>query len=139
MKFTWTGLFVLLALVAVVAAVAIPSYGDYAHRAQASEAIGLMSEAKTPLAEFFANNNRWPESLDKVKAATEGKYTQSVAITRGAGGTSDLELTATMRTERVDRRVAGQTVHLRSADGGKTWVCRGGTMPAKNLPGSCRD
>jgi type IV pilus assembly protein PilA len=128
-----------VALVAIVLVVAVPQYGDYAHRAQASEAIGLMAEAKAPLAEFFANNNRWPESLDKVKAATEGKYTQSVAITKGAGSTGELELTAKMRTERVDRRVAGHTVHMSSADGGRNWKCRGGTMPANNLPATCRD
>ena len=52
-RFSWTGLFVLLAILGVIAAVAIPSYGDYIHRAQASETISLMAGAKAPLAEYF--------------------------------------------------------------------------------------
>jgi len=54
-------LIVLLAIVGIVAAVAIPSYGDYAHRAQASEAVSLLGGAKTPLA-------RYKSSVDTVAA-----------------------------------------------------------------------
>lgn len=138
-KFTWTGLIVLLAIVGIVAAVAIPSYGDYIHRAQASEALALMNGAKTPLAEYFVGHKKWPAKFEEVTADTSGKYTLSVAITKGAGGTGELELTATMKTEGVDRRVRGQSVRLLSADGGKSWICRPGTMEPKNLPLSCRN
>jgi len=113
-------------------------YADYTHRAQTTEAILLMAVAKTPLAEYFLERKRWPNNLDKVSSSS-GKYTESVAITRGAGGTGEIELTATMRSERVDRRVRGHTVRMLSADGGKNWTCKPGTMPAKNLPASCRD
>ena len=58
---------------------------------------------------------------------------------KGAGSASEIELTATMRTEGVDRRVRGQTVRMLSADGGKNWTCKPGTMEPKNLPISCRD
>lgn len=114
-------------------------YGDYANRSQAAEAVSLLGGAKTPLAEYFSDHKKWPRSLGEVAGTTSGKFMQSVAITRGAGGAGEIELTATMRTEGVDRRVRGQTVRMFSADGGKTWTCRPGTMPAKNLPGSCRD
>jgi type IV pilus assembly protein PilA len=113
-------------------------YGDYTHRSQAAEAVSLLSGARTPLAEYFSDHGKWPKSLEEVTQATSGKYTRSVAITQGAGGRAAIELTATMHTERVDRRVAGHSILLSSRDGGKTWICRPGTMPEKNLPGSCR-
>jgi len=126
---------IIIAIVAIVAAVLIPSYGDYTHRAQASEAVSLLSAAKTPLAEYFAEHKKWPP---KLLSETQGKYTQNVAISKGAGGTGELELTATMKTEGVDRRVRGQSVLLTTKDGGMNWVCRPGTMEVKNLPSSCR-
>ena len=129
----------LLAVLGVIAAVAIPQYGDYTHRAQASEAISLMGGAKTPLTEYFEDRKKWPRKLEEVAGSTSGKYTLSVAITKGAGGTGEIELTATMRSEGVDRRVQGQTARMLSADGGKSWTCKPGTMPNKNLPASCRD
>jgi type IV pilus assembly protein PilA len=132
-------LIVLLAIVGIVAAVAIPSYGDYAHRAQASEAVSLLGGAKTPLAEFFADHRRWPDALEKVVGSTSGKYTRSVVISKGAGGSAEIELTATMKTEGVDRRVAGHSILMLSQDGGRNWICKPGTMPAKNLPASCRN
>lgn len=68
-----------------------------------------------------------------------GKYTRSLAITKGAGGVSEIELTATMRIEGVDRRVAGHTLVLMSRDGGKSWSCRPGTMQKESLPAACRN
>lgn len=137
-RFTWTGVLALLAILGIIAVVAIPSYGDYIHRAQASEALSLMASMKTPLAEYFHDRKKWPDRLDAVAGSTSGKYTLSVAITKGAGGTGAIELTATMRSESVDRRVRGQTVRMLSTDGGKSWLCRPGTMEPKNLPLDCR-
>ncbi len=114
-------------------------FGDYMHRAQASEAISLMGGAKTPLSEYFEDRKKWPGKLEEVAGSTSGKYTQSVVISKGAGGTGELELTATMRAERVDSRIAGHTIRLFSIDGGKSWTCRPGTMSEKNLPSTCRN
>jgi type IV pilus assembly protein PilA len=125
-------------IIGLIVMVAVASYGDYTHRAQNSEAIYLMGSARTPLAEYFAEHKKWPDNLDKVIEPASGKYAESVRITTGAGGAGEIELTATMRTEGVDRRVAGMTVLMGSADGGKTWTCRAGTMPEKYLPGACR-
>lgn len=138
-KFTWTGLIFLLAILGVIVAVAIPSYGDYIHKAQASEAFSLMDGARTALTEHFETHKKWPSKLEQVTPDTSGKYALSVAITKGAGGTAELELTATMKTDGVDRRVRGQSVRILSADGGKTWICRPGTMELQYLPKSCRD
>ena len=128
----------IVVIIGILAAVFIPAHGDYANRAQAMEAVTLMLEAKAPLAEHFADQKKWPESLGKLKLATQGRYTQSVVISKGAGATGELELTATMKSEGVDRRVAGQSVRLATKDGGSTWICGPGTMELKNLPSQCR-
>ena len=138
-KFSWSGLAFALVVLGVIAAIAVPSYGDYTHRAQASEAVSLLGGAKTPLAEYFSDFKKWPRSLDGVVDNKTGKYTQSVAITKGAGGTGEFEMTATMRSENVDRRVAGHSIRMFSTDGGKIWTCRPGTMPEKNLPAACHN
>ena len=137
--FTLIELMIVVAIIGILAAIAIPAYTNYIARAQATEGVELMAGAKTPLAQYFADHKRWPDSLDKIAEQTSGKYTRSIAISKGAGGTGPLELTATMHSEKVDRRVAGHTIRLSSNDGGKSWICRAGTMPADNLPASCRD
>ena len=129
---TWLGV---AGVIVIVALVAIPQYADYTHRSQASEAVLLLGAAKTPLAEYFADHQKWPA---KVLSETQGKYTESVVISKGANGAGDLELTATMKKEGVDRRVTGQSVLLTTKDGGRTWVCSPGTMAVSNLPASCR-
>ena len=139
LKFTWVGLIGLAAILGFIAAIAIPSYGDYTHRSQSSEAISLMASAKAPLAEYFQQHKKWPDTLDKIVDNTGGKYVQSVAITKGARGSGEIELTATMRSEGVDRRVRGQSVRMLSADGGMNWICKPGTMEPKSLPSSCRN
>lgn len=139
MKISWAGWLGLLAIIGIIAAVAIPSYGDYTHRAQASETISLMAGAKSPLAEYFEVRKRWPDRLDQVTSDTSGKFTLGVSITRGAGGSGDVELTGTMRSEGVDRRVAGTTILMISSDGGKTWICKPGTILSKNISAACRN
>ena len=138
MKVSWGSWIGLAGLIAIVFVVVWPMYGDYTNRSQAAEAVSLLSEAKFPLSEYFANHDKWPKSLEEVKSSTKGKYTQSVVISKGAGSKGELELTATMKSEGVDRRVTGQSVRLATKDGGRNWVCSPGTMDVKNLPGACR-
>lgn len=80
----------------------------------------------------------WPPSLADMLPQPGGKYVQSVAITKGAGDAGEIQLTATLKTEGVERRIAGRSVHLLSADGGMNWVCRAGTVPERSLPQNCR-
>lgn len=136
--FRWAGWVALVAIVVGIVALALPSYHGYASRAQASEAVALLGAARLPLAEFFGKHKKWPASLDKLVEKTAGSHTQSVAITKGAGGTGEIELTATMKAD-SDRRVAGHTVLMSSADGGVSWSCRAGTMAASELPATCQN
>ena len=137
-KVGWRGLVALIATILFIAVVAISSYGDFTHFAQNSEAIALMASAKTPLREYFEGQGKWPEDLDKIVENTSGRFTKSVGITKGAGGAGEIELTATMRTEDVDRRVRGKTILMVSSDGGKSWTCKRGTMAEEHLPAGCR-
>ena len=127
-----------LVVVGIAAAIVLPQYGDYTHRSQSAEAVSLLAGAKTPLAEYFADHKKWPDSLDRVTTQRSGKFTREVAISKGAGGTGEIELTATMRNDGVNSRVAGKSVRLVSRDGGATWLCRPGTMESSNLPLDCR-
>ena len=137
-RISWLSWFVLVVLVGIVGAVVLPSYGDYLHRSQMSEAVALLGAARAPFTEYRAARKKWPESAGPVLGSTSGRYTQSVAITSGAGGTGAIELTATLRTEGVARRVAGKSVRMFSTDSGKTWSCRAGTAPQNALPLDCR-
>ncbi len=137
-RIPWMALISIVVLGALVAAVLIPSYGDYEDRSQVSEAVLLLGGARTPLTEYYAGHKKWPQSLAGMIPEAGGKYVHSVAITKGAGGAGEIELTATLKTEGVDGRVAGKSVRLMSADGGKSWTCRAGTVPERSLPQSCR-
>lgn len=137
-RIPWTALISIVVLGTLVVAVLIPSYGDYADRAQVAEAMSLLSAAKVPLTDHYETHKKWPPSLANALPHPGGKFVQSVAITKGAGGAGEIELTATLKSEGVDRRVAGKSVRLLSADGGKNWVCRTGTVPEKTVPSGCR-
>lgn len=137
---SWVAWGALLAIIGLIAAVLIPSYADYTERSQVSEAVSLMGSARTPLSEYFSDKGKWPLKIEEVQPVTSGKYTASVAISKGAGSDKgEIELTGTLRTESVRRDVAGKTVRMLSSDAGRTWTCRPGTVPVKYLPGVCRN
>jgi type IV pilus assembly protein PilA len=122
--------------------VAPAAYVDYRPRSQVSEAISLLSGAKTPFSEYRSDKGRWPDRADEVLGNTSGKYTERLEITRGAGaGSGPVVLTATMKPTGVYSGIAGKTVQLSSEDEGKTWTCRRGAVQGledKYLPASCR-
>ncbi len=127
------------ALAGIIYALLRPMYGDYADRAQVAEAVSLLIGARTALLEQYANTGAWPADLPGGPQVTSGRYTRSLAITRGGDRLPEIELTATLRDTGVDRRVAGKTVRLYTRDGGKSWTCRAGTAPERSLPAACRD
>ena len=121
-----------------VVAVGMSSHGDYEDRAQVLKAVMLLSSSKAPLADYYEAHKKWPQSLAEMPPGAGATYgVQSVAITKGAGGAGEIELTTTLKTEGIER-VAGTSVRLLSADGGKNWVCRAGSVPEEILPRHCR-
>jgi len=136
--FTLIELMIVVAIIGILAAVAIPAYQDYIARSQVSEAISLTAGGKTPLAEYYADKGVWPTTASDVMGTTSGKYVSGISITTGAGISGALALTATMQTSNVNSAIAGSTLILSTADGGKAWSCTGGSITAKYKPASCR-
>jgi len=137
----WAALAIAAVVIAIAGTVAVNMYSDArVERAQLAEAILLMNTLKAPLTEYFSRRKKWPKKLEEVSARTSGQYTASVAITKGAGGSSgDIELTATMRTEGIRSSIAGKVVRMVSSDGGNSWQCQAGSAPSGNLPVACRN
>lgn len=129
----------------ILAAIAIPAYQDYIARSQTSEAIQLAGAAEVPVSEYYRNNKTWPTDLSSLYGGPNhegpvGKFVQSVSPATAADGS--FGVIATMKDEGVNRMIAGRSVELWTADGGKTWYCGpASTNPVdpKFLPASCRD
>ncbi|ARU56003.1 Tfp pilus assembly protein, major pilin PilA [Oleiphilus messinensis] len=141
--FTLIELMIVVAIIGILAAVAIPAYQDYIARSQMSEAVGLLSGGKTPMAEFYADKGRWPSAAASVMGTLEGKYVGSVAIGSSTGAT--IVLTATMKGSDVAAAVATTVLAIATEDGGKQWDCgetgvsaTATTVEAKYIPGACK-
>jgi type IV pilus assembly protein PilA len=141
--FTLIELMVVVAIIGVLAAVALPAYSGYVARAQVAEATGLLWAAKTPMAEYFSNIGRWPDSPGEVIGTTSGKYTASITYygPPGSDTPASMKLMATFGSFGIATDLRAATLTLETADGGKTWRCRsGGTNPLADrfLPGACQ-
>ena len=158
--FTLIELMIVIAIIGILAAFAIPAYNDYITRTQVSEAVELLAGIKTPVAEFGAQQNAWPDlvqadgtagataAANQIPVTTAGKYASITTLT-GAGTYPAGIWQATVNTGRA----SGQTVAIGTADGGANWRCGSaaytgaGTAPAtdastsvpnKWLPTSCK-
>ena len=141
--FTLIELMIVVAIIGILAAVAIPSYQDYTARAQMSEAVELLSGAKTPLSEFFADKGRWPmdTSLSDLvgNTCTAGatcKYTNQLTQT-GGNSTGTVTVTAQMKSTGVASAISSKKVKLSSSDG-KMWTCARDDVDNKYLPAACK-
>ena len=139
--FTLIELMIVVAIIGILAAIAIPSYNDYIARSQVAEPVTLLIGGKTPLAEFYTNKGRWPVEAQSVMQSLYGKYTASVSIANGAGGTGDLTLRTRFKASDVSIDLIGKTIDLKTTDNGKSWRCfPSGADPieSKFLPAACR-
>ncbi|HCA26986.1 MAG TPA: prepilin-type cleavage/methylation domain-containing protein [Betaproteobacteria bacterium] len=139
--FTLIELMIVVAIIGILAAVAIPAYQDYIARAQMSEAIELLGGTKTPLAEFFQSQGRWPSALTSVATINipdAGKYVKGLTLTGGANSTNAITVSATMKTAGVNSSIVSAITTLSSANG-STWTCApGNSNNAKYYPSTCR-
>jgi type IV pilus assembly protein PilA len=142
--FTLIELMIVVAIIGILAAIAIPSYREYVARAQAAEGVMLLSSAKAPLAEYYADRGLWPSTPSEVISSSGGKFVVSLVEFGATAGTSALTLAivATFRTSGVSQGLQGKKLMLETADGGKNWRC--GPDPgvdgvqARYLPAACR-
>ncbi len=145
--FTLIELMIVVAIIGILAAIAIPAYQDYIARSQVSEGVQLLGGGKTPLAEFYADQGRWPGAADSVMGTLAGKYVDVIAFAAGSPATPTsqaLVLQATFKPSGVSRLIASRYMVHATANGGKIWACgnTGGTGTAidvKYLPGACKN
>ncbi len=130
--FTLIELMIVIAIIGILAAVAIPQYTDYMKRSQVSEAILLLSGAKTPLLEYWTGNggNFHSAGLQNLGVKTGGKYTKNITVT------GNFELTATMKDNLP--KIGGKTLKLSYSSSTGEWTCERGDIDNKYLPSSCK-
>ena len=143
--FTLIELMIVVAIIGILAAIAIPAYQDYIARSQVSEGVQLLGGGKTPLAEFFADQGRWPNAPGSVMGTLAGKYVASIAYASGspsASNSSTLILQATFKSSGVSKLIQGRSMVHMTTTGGKIWECGAGTggtpIDVKYLPGACK-
>ncbi len=137
--FTLIELMIVVAIIGILAAIALPAYGDYTGRAQVTEAISLMSGARTQVTEYFLNEGDWPADNNAAGLAAantiKSKYVDSVTVAKG-------KVTAQMiNGTGVYKDIKGKTVILSPSDanaGAIDWHCQAGTIDPKFLPKACR-
>jgi type IV pilus assembly protein PilA len=130
--FTLIELMIVIAIIGILAAVAIPQYTDYMKRSQVSEAILLLSGAKTPLLEYYAGNGGDFQSggLLALGVKTAGKYTADITVSAA------FQLQATMKSNLPD--IGNKTLTLTYTSSTGNWECKPGTIAPKFLPSSCK-
>ena len=138
--FTLVELMIVVAIIGILAAVALPAYQDYTKRAKMSEAVLAASACRTSVTESYQTNNA-------ASLPTAGNWGCEVS---GAGATKYVKLVSTNNMGSVQVTVQGTgdtsidattmiltpVITSNSVTG---WLCGPGTIPAKFLPGSCRD
>ena len=140
--FTLIELMIVVAIVGVLAAIAIPAYQDYIVRAQAAEALEMLTGTKQPLAEYYAETGRWPGAIGTITDHVQGKYLSTMALGATAGTSSDnIEIIATFANIGVAAPLQGKSVVLETLDGGRFWRCRTATtngVALRYLAAACR-
>jgi type IV pilus assembly protein PilA len=121
--FTLIELMIVVAIIGILAAIAIPAYQDYTIRAQVTEGLNLMSDMKAGVAEWYAQEGKWPSSLVQLgisggASSKTGKYVSKVDMDTGT-------LAATFGIQ-ANSNIKGKTLVLKpmvSANGDVIWVC----------------
>lgn len=71
-------------IISLLCIIVIPIFQTYIVRAKVTEAITLMSGAKSNLAEYYSYYGYFPASTDQVDIVTSGSYVSDVSINHGA-------------------------------------------------------
>ncbi len=143
--FTLIELMIVVAIIGILAAVAIPSYQDYTARAQVTEGISLTSQYKTTLAEYYASNGGFVNSMTaNLGGTTAGKYVSSIAFSNV--NTNSIMIEAVLNTGNAASGIRGSSFAIETTDGGTNWNCgnkvtmtpTNAQVLSKYMPGSCK-
>lgn len=150
--FTLIELMIVVAIIGILAAVALPAYQDYTVRARVSEVVLAASSCRTSITEVVQTapgadvSSAIVDSCDVQPTrmvASGGADVDGVITIVGAQATIGGDTTATANSIQLVPFISGAALDG-TADGGRViqeWRCGPAAtnpMPAKYLPGSCR-
>jgi type IV pilus assembly protein PilA len=137
--FTLIELMIVVAIIGILAAIAIPQYQNYVARAQVSEALSLVSGAKTAVAEYLNVNSDFPtgntEAGMEVADTIKGKYVSSVTVSTVTDTATPPVTRATVTAIftkggdfKAHEKLAGGSLVLTGTDatGSVSWACSSG-------------
>jgi type IV pilus assembly protein PilA len=157
--FTLIELMIVVAIIAILAAIAIPAYQNYLIRAQVSEGITLMDQAKVAISEFYANSGDLSKITKNSDVGIEdpsditGKYVTSVTVgsdglITAAFGTPATKGGSAAVPSGANKAIQNDVITMKptatktNGEGNLTWTCGsstdGTTVDGKYLPSTCR-
>ena len=140
--FTLIELIIVIAVIGILSVIAVGQYTSYIAKAQATEAVSMLSGAKFIVADYKSNNGIFPgqANLNLIYPITSApdintKYIQNITA---SGTVSPYTIVATFKASSVSELISGKTITFTTTDEGTFWTCSSNITPKDILPISCR-
>lgn len=134
--FTLIELMIVVVIIGILAAIALPAYQDYSKRARVTEALGLASQAKILVTEYYGAHNGWPDSNASVGMANSNQIVANGVDSIAVGASGWITVTFNDKVE-AGRALTLQPV-VPNVGGIIIWNCKGGDLPLQWRPSECR-
>ena len=141
--FTLIELMIVVAIIGILAAVALPAYQDYTKRAKMSEVVLAASACRTGITEAYQSTNASLPAAGKWGCEVSGSNTTKYVKLVSTNAMGSVQVTAQGTGDStIDNATMILTPIIATVNSAKSvtgWLCGGGSIPTKYLPGSCRD